>query len=86
MNDLFMIPVTYNGKELEFGGRMLIHGYIHRIEVIVDDIPVLFEPDEEQNYRALITVEQLDGKGQHLNKAILASIAGVLHSLSEGKA
>lgn len=83
MDDYFMIPVYYQSKEMEFNARLLLQGYIHRVEVIVDDIPVLFEPDEERNYRALISMEQLDGKGKNLNKGILQAIAEVLQSLPE---
>ena len=83
MDDYFSIPVAFQGNELEFEARLLMQGYIHRIEVIVDGIPVLFEPDEERNYRALVSLEQLEGKGRNLNKGILQAIAGVLHSLPE---
>lgn len=81
MDDYFTIPVIVDGKELEFEGRLLLHGYVHRIEVIVDNIPVLFEPDEERNYRALITMEQLEGKGRNLNRRVLQAITEVLESL-----
>jgi hypothetical protein len=83
MDDYFIIPVSYQGKEMEFEARVLLQGYIYRIEVIVEDMPVLFEPDEERNYRALISIEQLDGKGKNLNKGILQAIAGVLQSLPD---
>lgn len=83
MDDYFMIPVSFQGREIEFETRLLLQGYIHRLEVIVDDIPVLFEPDEERNYRALISIEQLNGKGKNLNKGLLQAIAEVLKSLPD---
>lgn len=83
MDDYFVIPVSFQGREIEFETRLLLQGYIHRVEVIVDDIPVLFEPDEERNYRALISMEQLDGKGKNLNKGLLQAIAEVLKSLPD---
>lgn len=83
MDDYFVIPVSFQGREIEFETRLLLQGYIHRLEVIVDDIPVLFEPDEERNYRALISMEQLDGKGKNLNKGLLQAIAEVLKSLPD---
>ena len=48
MDDYFIIPVSVDGQELEFEGRLLLQGYIHRIEVMVNEVPVLFEPDEEK--------------------------------------
>jgi hypothetical protein len=83
MDDYFIIPVSYQGKELDFQAKLLMQGYIYRVEVIVDDIPVLFEPDEERNYRALISMDQLEGKGKNLNKGMLQAIAEVLQSLPD---
>ena len=83
MDEYFTIPVTYAGKELEFEARLLLQGYVHKIEIILDEIPVLFEPDEERNYRALVSPEQLEGKGKHLNKGVLEAIANVLHTLPD---
>ena len=81
MEDYFTISVTVDGKELELEGRLLLQGYIHRIKVVVNEVTVLFEPDEERNYRALITAEQLEGKGKNLNRNILQAIAEALGNL-----
>lgn len=81
MDDYFIIPVSVDRKELEFEGRLLLQGYIHRIEVTVGEVPVLFEPDEEGSYRALVTAEQLEGKGRNLNRKVLQAIAEVLENL-----
>lgn len=83
MDDYFNIPVQVDGKEREFEARLLFHGYIHRVEVIVDEVPVLFEPDEERNYRALVSLEQLEGKGKNLKRNVLEAIAKVLQSLPD---
>jgi hypothetical protein len=85
MEDYFTIPVNYQGTELEFEAKLLLQGYVHRVEVIVDGVPVLFEPDEERNYRALITEEQLKGKGENLNKEVLQAIAERLQNLRDIK-
>ena len=55
MLDLFEIPVEYNGKELLFPAELLPMGFTHKIKVTVDGTEILFEPDEERNYRAMIT-------------------------------
>jgi hypothetical protein len=54
IEDTFDIPVTYKGKELLFKSHLLILGYIHKISVDVNGTEVLFEPDEERNYRAVM--------------------------------
>jgi hypothetical protein len=64
MNDEFDIPVNYNGKELIFKGRLLNFGYIYKIQVEVNGVAVLFEPDEERNYRVVIDPAFLEEKNK----------------------
>ncbi|WP_207492312.1 hypothetical protein [Aridibaculum aurantiacum] len=54
MDDTIEIPITCKGKEYSFAAKLIKYGYIHRIEVDIDGVQVLFEPDEERNYRAII--------------------------------
>jgi len=54
MDNSFVIPVLYKGKEIEFDAKLLVFGYTHKIQVDVNGQEVLFEPDEEKNYRAMI--------------------------------
>jgi hypothetical protein len=58
MEDTFDIPVTYKGKELLFKSQLLILGYTHKISVDVNGTEVLYEPDEERNYRAVIDLRR----------------------------
>lgn len=60
MHNDFDIPVTYNGKELSFPAKLLTLGYIFKIEVIVHDTPILFERDDEGEWRALLGDNSLD--------------------------
>jgi hypothetical protein len=75
------LPITYQGKELEFETRIYQFGYIHRIEVLIDDLPVQFEYDDEENYRALVTPEELS-KGREISIGLLQVIAIQLKQLS----
>jgi hypothetical protein len=54
MNEPFEIIVPYKGENLSFNARLIRYGYTHRIIVSVSGTDVVFEPDEEKNYRALI--------------------------------
>ena len=54
MNEKFEIPVVYDGTQYHFKARMLQFGYTHQFQVDVNRTEVLFEPDEERNYRAYI--------------------------------
>ncbi len=36
-----------------FNAQFARTGYLHKITVMIDDVEVIFEPDEERNYRAI---------------------------------
>jgi hypothetical protein len=55
----FLIPVVYQGEELEFRAKLRSFGYSYKIEVEVYGQKILFEQDEEQRYRAWIGPEMM---------------------------
>jgi hypothetical protein len=57
MDDVYEIPVHYKGKELLVPAQLVVTGYTHKFRVEVSGQEVLFEPDEERNYRALLDTE-----------------------------
>ena len=59
MEESFKLPVTYKNKELEFEAKLLAFGYVHKFHIDIDGVEVLFEPDEESNYRAILDEEAL---------------------------
>jgi hypothetical protein len=77
MDEPFEIPVIYKGEEWLFPARLLQHGYTHRFQVEVNGYEVLFEPDEEQNYRAMISPEKLHGINK-MDIELLKAIAGAI--------
>ena len=48
MEEGFEIPVLYKGKELLFAAEVIRNGYVHRIQVNVDEQIIYFEKDEGQ--------------------------------------
>ena len=77
MEEEFQLPVSFNNKELIFPARLLNYGYSYKLEVSIDDTKLLFERDEERNWRALISYEDImaDKKiSVELVKAIALSI------------
>ncbi len=79
MDEYFQIPVTYRGEELAFTSRLLLSGYDHKIEVEVNGYLILFEPDDEQRYRALVSEADLQ-KGSKIDVGLLQAIAQVIES------
>ena len=80
MDDTLEIPVIYKGQELCFPARFLLTGYTRKIQVEVDGQLIMFEPDEEINYRAVLDSAQLE-KGTKLDIPLLQSIAAVINSV-----
>ena len=74
------LPVIYKGEELELPIQMYPYGYTFRVEVLVGEIAVIYEPDEEGSYRALVSPEQAE-KDKSVNRDLLQAIAEALEKL-----
>jgi hypothetical protein len=60
--------IEVNG--ITYSGELLTYGYSYKIVVLVNDIPVAFEPDEERNLRAIVSPGEMDKIDKHLLQAI----------------
>lgn len=69
--DEFELTVQYHTRQLSFPARLLMMGYTYKIEVDVKGVKVLFEPDEERNFRAVAEESQR----QNVDVALLQAIA-----------
>ncbi len=81
MPESFDIPVTHAGKEYSFPAVLHQYGYSFKIEVDVNGVSILFEPDEERNWRAQMPPEmgsQRNAPDVSLLKAISESIDNIL--------
>ena len=74
-----LLPVDYNGEELEFEMK-LQQGYVPTVEIMIDGIPVIFETDNDEQYRALVSPEQMC-QSKQLSTGLLEAIAGQLETL-----
>jgi hypothetical protein len=54
MADSFIITVSWKNQEQQFQAELRMYGYTYKIAVMVDDTEVIFEPDEERNFRAMV--------------------------------
>ena len=80
MDDVYEIPVQYKGSELLVPAELVVTGYTHKFRVEVDGQEVLFEPDEERNYRALLDTEFCNSAKIDIDflKAIAAGLEAAL--------
>jgi hypothetical protein len=72
--DELTLPLTYLGEDLELPVKLYPYGYTFRVEVLIGEIAVIFEPDEEGSYRALAD--------KAVNVGLLQAIAGALEKLN----
>jgi len=54
MEEEFELPVKYKGEEQMLNAKLIVTGYKHKFCVDVNGQNIIFEPDEERNYRAVI--------------------------------
>ena len=78
MDDSFELTILYKEKEIIFPVKLLSYGYSYKLEVEIDDTKVLFEPDEERNYRAVLPENADDQKPPDIE--LLKAIAGELEA------
>jgi hypothetical protein len=74
--DEFELVIEYRNEQITFPGKLLLMGYTHKIQVEVHGVQVLFEPDEERHYRAVIAEDHRD----KINVAILEKIAASIEA------
>ena len=77
MPGAFDIPVTYQGKEHSFPASLVSTGYTYKIQVDVFGKTISYEPDEERNFRALISQADLDQQDK-IDKELIKEIGGML--------
>lgn len=53
IDEPFELPVDYKGKEIIIPGTLRRRGYSYKIHMEVDGQDIIFEPDEERNFRAI---------------------------------
>ena len=54
IDEQFSIEILYKEKEYSFEARLATIGYTHKFYVVINNIEVIYEPDEERIYRAVL--------------------------------
>ncbi len=80
MEESFKLPVKYKGGEREFEAKLLAYGYTHKFHVDLDGVGVLFEPDEERQYRAVLDNEALE-KNLKANTELIQIVGNKIEEL-----
>lgn len=78
----FELPVMFNDKELNFSGKFLDYGYSSKIEMDIEGTKVRFEPDEERNWRAILSFEDVQAN-KKMNLDLLKAIAEAIDAITK---
>jgi hypothetical protein len=80
MDEAFFLPVTFKGKELQFEAKLEQRGYVYVLHVDVNGTTVIFERDEELNWRALLPQPQQE-TGKHPSLELVLAIGETIEEL-----
>lgn len=83
MPESFELPVCYEEKELMLPAELQAWSISHRIIVYIDNFPLIFEPDEERNYRGVVAPEDR-AKAERIDPGLLQAVADTLHKIFAG--
>jgi hypothetical protein len=76
ITDPFTLVVPYKEEERQFDAELRRFGYSHKIMVNVEGTEIIFEPDEERNYRA--TLSETDTSKKLPDIELLKAVAAAL--------
>jgi hypothetical protein len=74
MDNTFEIPLTYKSKDISLPAEYISTGYSYKINVDVFGQVISFEPDEERNFRALVSYEDIQ-EARKVDKTLVEEIA-----------
>ena len=77
MSDNFEISIHYKSREILFQASFISTGYTYKIQVDVFGKTISFEPDEERNFRTVISQAVLDYQDK-MDKKLVAEIGKTL--------
>ena len=80
MEHFFELPVVYNNEQLSYRARLVTFGYTYKFYVVIDGKEIIFEKDDEMNYRAVNY-----SPDQHINikKELLEAVIDSLQDIAK---
>jgi hypothetical protein len=74
MAEEFTLSLNYKNQELQLPAELRVYGHTHKIMVNINGAEVVFEPDEERNYRAIVPEANMS----KMDVELLTKVAGEL--------
>ena len=82
MEEEFELPVVYKGQELMLKASLIATGYTHKFKVEVGEQVIIFEPDEQREYRAVIPYDEIANQ-KNVDVELLKSIAAAIDEIAK---
>ena len=80
MEEEFELPVKYKGEEQMLNAKLIVTGYTRKFSVDANGQMIVFEPDEERNYRAVIPYDDID-KNKPIDIELLKQITKAIENI-----
>ncbi len=80
MDEAFAITGSVQGKEYSFDARLVMIGYTHKFIVLINGLEVVYETDEERQYRAVLN-ESDQGKVKDCDVELIKAVANKIESI-----
>ncbi|QES88705.1 hypothetical protein [Rhizosphaericola mali] len=81
MEHFFELPVIHNGEEISFNSRLVTFGYDYKFHIIVNGQELIFERDDDRNFRILTTT--LEQKDIVLDNVLVENIIRSLETIAD---
>lgn len=78
MDEAFFIPVVYKNEPVAFEASLVQSRYAHAFHVKVGEVVVVYEQDEEGQYRARVPTEET---GRLPDRALLQAIGEAIEEI-----
>ena len=77
MNETHVLPVEYLGETIELPLTIITHGYTYRLQVEIEGKKLVFEKDDQGEYRV---IDESNGSGQ-ISRSLVSAILATLKEL-----
>ena len=73
--------MTCDGKEFEFPARLLKYGYTFALEVDIEGTKIIYERDEERNWRAVMPYGEI-AVSKSINADLLKAVSEAIEAIT----
>ena len=80
MDEPFTITIFYQGGEFSYESRLVTLGYTHKFFVMINGMEVIYEPDEERNYRAILN-EADQAKLNDIDRELIKAVGDKIQAI-----